>query len=542
MPVETGIYANYLRPPKSINEFAAEEQAFQSNAFKLNDQRQAQSDEAATREAYRSGGGDLTKTIGALQSAGAYKPAMAALEAQRKLLDTDSGIKLKDSQTGEHRAKTGQISMDVLQKQHREAQQELVTANTPEEARAILLNRFESGLLDRRLFENAINKIPHDQAQFNQGKEAIRAQLLGVKDAAPRPLPAINSGAQTQIPVQNPVDGSISMGATVNNTASPNTVLTQQGQDRRHATVSGNTRATIEAGIPITYYGTGMVPRGYQVPQPAVAPEQPQTQPQAQSVRESAPNEAAALARMRQIEALGQQGSVTSPSGQLDREFARLPQTANEPQRSLPPPILSPKARDAAAVAQLKPGGTAARPRELSAAGQKAVLDADSAVQSNMQALGYIKDALKINDSAMGFPGAAGVATAGSLLPGKVRPQAVDNTIELDNLTKSSVLPALKSTFGGNPTEGERKVLLDVAGSANKSPIIRKGIFERAEKAANERIAFNKKKAADLRAGTYFNSSSQQEAGQLAPGTVDSGYRFKGGDPADRNSWDKVSQ
>ena len=37
-----------------------------------------------------------------------------------------------------------------------------------------------------------------------------------------------------------------------------------------------------------------------------------------------------------------------------------------------------------------------------------------------------------------------------------------------------------------------------------------------------------------------YRWASGQGAGQLAPGTIKDGYRFKGGNPADKNNWEKV--
>jgi hypothetical protein len=66
----------------------------------------------------------------------------------------------------------------------------------------------------------------------------------------------------------------------------------------------------------------------------------------------------------------------------------------------------------------------------------------------------------------------------------------------------------MKSIFGGNPTEGERRILLDIQGSSSKPPKVREEIFKRAEEAINRRIKFNKEKAESLRGGTYFTGGS----------------------------------
>jgi hypothetical protein len=72
------------------------------------------------------------------------------------------------------------------------------------------------------------------------------------------------------------------------------------------------------------------------------------------------------------------------------------------------------------------------------------------------------------------------------------------------------------------PTEGERKILLDVQGSSSKPPAVRKEIFARAEKAINARLKFGQEKVKRLREGTYFSGeglpSIQMDDGGGAPG------------------------
>jgi hypothetical protein len=160
---------------------------------------------------------------------------------------------------------------------------------------------------------------------------------------------------------------------------------------------------------------------------------------------------------------------------------------------------------------------TTAAARPPSAAQQKAIDESDKAIMGGREVQGYIKRAKELNDTAMGFYGAGTVATAGSYLPEGKRPKIVDNTAELDNVINSSVLPNLKAIFGGAPSEGERKLLLDVAGSVNKNPAVRKTIFERAEKAAQERIVFNQRKAKLLREGKYYGPEGSPNAASTPP-------------------------
>ncbi|MGF1948910.1 hypothetical protein ACQUFD_17780, partial [Enterococcus gallinarum] len=77
---------------------------------------------------------------------------------------------------------------------------------------------------------------------------------------------------------------------------------------------------------------------------------------------------------------------------------------------------------------------------------------------------------------ALGFKGAGTVAGVGAVFGN----QASQDTVELDNLVTSNALTQLKSIFGGNPTEGERKIMLDIQGSSAQPDAVRQRIFDRA--------------------------------------------------------------
>lgn len=161
-------------------------------------------------------------------------------------------------------------------------------------------------------------------------------------------------------------------------------------------------------------------------------------------------------------------------------------------------------------IAQLMASMKDQQKKTLSATAQKEIFEADEAAMGSKAGAKALQEALDINDKAMGYVGAGTVATVGSLLPDIIRPKKFDVTLELDNIVQQSVLPQLKSIFGANPTEGERKILLDVAGSSSKPANVRKGIFERAKLAAENRARFNEQKASSLRQGTYFTENPNQ--------------------------------
>ena len=147
----------------------------------------------------------------------------------------------------------------------------------------------------------------------------------------------------------------------------------------------------------------------------------------------------------------------------------------------------------------------AGRGGPMTATAQKELIETEEQMQGGQSALDLFKQARAINDKAMGFTGAGAIASVGTLLPEFARPDTVNATQNLDNILQTAALPQLKAIFGGMPTEGERKILLDVQGSSNKPASVRKDIFARAEKAIQARIQFATEKAKRLREGTYFS-------------------------------------
>ena len=171
------------------------------------------------------------------------------------------------------------------------------------------------------------------------------------------------------------------------------------------------------------------------------------------------------------------------------------------------------------------PGGAQVRPPArqggpMTATAQRELIETEEQVQGGQAALELFKQAKALNSQAMGFTGAGALASAGSILPSALRPGTVDATQNLDNILQSAALPQLKAIFGGMPTEGERKILLDVQGSSSKPANVRAEIFKRAEAAIERRMKFNAEKAKRLREGTYFTGeglpSLQPQGGGLS--------------------------
>lgn len=140
-------------------------------------------------------------------------------------------------------------------------------------------------------------------------------------------------------------------------------------------------------------------------------------------------------------------------------------------------------------------------------------------------ALSAIREARKLNDKAFSGAGAGtrawvarnspvdlGIVSSGLSRDGGKA------TTQLDNLLTEQALGSMKAIFGGNPTEGERKVLLDLQASSSKSPEERKEILDRAEKMMARRIQLSGERANSIRGGSYFKPGGGNDA---APSQAD---------------------
>jgi len=144
----------------------------------------------------------------------------------------------------------------------------------------------------------------------------------------------------------------------------------------------------------------------------------------------------------------------------------------------------------------------------LSATAQKELFEAEDVAQSSNNAIGMLQEALTLNKKAYAGIGAKPRAVIASNLG--MGAGGADATINLDNLMTGQALESLKATFGGMPTEGERKILLDMQASADKTPAQRKAILERAIQSAKKRAEFSSSKSQSLREGTYFSPQQPQ--------------------------------
>ena len=148
----------------------------------------------------------------------------------------------------------------------------------------------------------------------------------------------------------------------------------------------------------------------------------------------------------------------------------------------------------------------------LSAQEQKELFEAEDIVNASKTAMLNLSKALEINPKAYSGFGAGARRTIARNIPGVSGSEGVTSTTELENLVLTNGLDQLKATFGGNPTEGERTILLEIQGSLSMNENERAAIWKRAISAAARRLKLNQDKMKSIREGAYGKVTPEANA------------------------------
>jgi len=145
----------------------------------------------------------------------------------------------------------------------------------------------------------------------------------------------------------------------------------------------------------------------------------------------------------------------------------------------------------------------------------KKLVSLDEANDAQEMVTEALNAAKAINKQAWAGPIASIGAQARSMFPGKSA--GADATIEYQNIINTQAVQSLKLLFGGQPTEGERKVLLELQASVDKQPDQREKIIDRATAMAADRITRNQRLGEQIRAGRYGGEGAPPSAPSAAP-------------------------
>lgn len=151
------------------------------------------------------------------------------------------------------------------------------------------------------------------------------------------------------------------------------------------------------------------------------------------------------------------------------------------------------------------------KPRAPSATELRLLTQTEDLVNNRMSAIRSVQEALDLNQQA--YDGSiSGVRVALGRLFSSDDPTYVASE-QLENLVMTGALANLKATFGANPTEGERKALLNLQANLDKPRAVREKLLRRLLEEMQIGLDANRKRLADLKTGRY----GQYEQPSAAP-------------------------
>jgi hypothetical protein len=130
---------------------------------------------------------------------------------------------------------------------------------------------------------------------------------------------------------------------------------------------------------------------------------------------------------------------------------------------------------------------------------KKAILEADEHVLTHAQTIQNLNELKQLSKKAWGFVGSGPASRV--LAPVN---QGAQDTADLNTTATVNALSQLKSIFGAAPTEGERKILVEIQGSSAMTDASRQKLYDRAIVAVEKRLDLAKRQAEGLRDRTYW--------------------------------------
>lgn len=183
------------------------------------------------------------------------------------------------------------------------------------------------------------------------------------------------------------------------------------------------------------------------------------------------------------------------------------------PQNPASPP--SPADGGAPSTTLQTPGGTVTRTggdvQKLSPTEIKLKEETETAIQGLQSTRTLLDQAMKLSRDAYAGPLATQRGAAAGLTG--FDSKTAEATQRFQTIMGTQALERLKEIFGGNPTEGERKILLDMQASATMSRVQREALLRDALDAVARREPFLKQRLNEITAGRYGRIGAQTPMG-----------------------------
>ena len=136
----------------------------------------------------------------------------------------------------------------------------------------------------------------------------------------------------------------------------------------------------------------------------------------------------------------------------------------------------------------------------------KLKVEAEDLIASSKQSLADLKKAYALNPNSL----AGGWLDKGQQWLAEAansKDPVIVNTRVINNLLSAQGLAKLRATFGGNPTEGERAILLELDGIGAKTKDERGKIILRAYQVLQDRMAREQARLDKINSGAYRSTS-----------------------------------
>lgn len=148
---------------------------------------------------------------------------------------------------------------------------------------------------------------------------------------------------------------------------------------------------------------------------------------------------------------------------------------------------------DGTATPALDAQGNQMTDTKVDSTSKKAIAEYQGDIDKNNQLIGTLRKAKQLSKAGIyeGF-GAEGRANTVGAIPFVKGTETSKRTQEFINLVQNNALSSMKAIFGGNPTEGERAILMKLQASAQYPADVREAILDEAIAAANARITSTK--------------------------------------------------